>query len=103
MIFVHDTNKFSFNEGITSLHYLNTNSIAFPTYFSKYDLNFFSIASFFLIFAAILSIQESIWGYKPMDTGSIYTIPHLETVAGEATSRSSTSNIMVIWGVRVRI
>jgi len=47
--------------------------------------------------------QESINGYSPKDIGSMYTIPQRETVAGEATDKSSTSNIMVIYGVRVKI
>jgi hypothetical protein len=40
--------------------------------------------------------HESTSGYKPNAPGSMYTIPHLETVAGDATAKSSTSNIIVI-------
>lgn len=35
----------------------------------------------------------------PRDAGSIYTIPHRDTVAGEATARSSGSNSMVMGSV----
>lgn len=41
-------------------------------------------------------IQQFIYGCKPNTPGSKYTIPHRETVAGEATARSATSNIIVI-------
>jgi uncharacterized Zn finger protein len=43
--------------------------------------------------------HEMTRGQRVKLSGSMYTIPHLETVAGEATSKSATSNIMVIWGV----
>ena len=39
--------------------------------------------------------QVSINGYHPRCTGYIYTIPHLLTVAGEATAKSLTSNNIV--------
>jgi len=47
--------------------------------------------------------HESTNGYNPKALGSIYTMPHLDTVAGDATARSSTSNIIVICGVSVNI
>ena len=47
--------------------------------------------------------QDLIRGWIPIKDGYIYTIPHLETVAGEATNKSYTSNIIVIWGVKVKI
>ena len=39
-------------------------------------------------------IQESLRGLQPIWPGSTYTMPHLLTVAGDATIRSCTSNIM---------
>ena len=49
------------------------------------------------IVAGRLSSQETSSGSRPRAVGSMYTMPHRLTVAGEATARSSTSNIMVIW------
>jgi hypothetical protein len=42
-------------------------------------------------------MYESIKGYTPIALGSMYTIPHLDTVAGDATAKSSTSNIIVMY------
>lgn len=42
--------------------------------------------------------QDATKGLRPMASGSMYTIPHRETVAGDATLRSSTSKIIVIVG-----
>lgn len=49
------------------------------------------------------SIQGSIRHCQPNFSGLTKTIPHLETVAGLASARSSTSNIIVIWGVSLII
>ena len=43
--------------------------------------------------------QEVAKGCKPVEWGSMYTMPQRLTVAGEATARSSTSNIMVMESV----
>ena len=40
--------------------------------------------------------QEVARGWRPVEVGSMYTMPQRLTVAGEATARSSTSNIMVM-------
>lgn len=40
--------------------------------------------------------QHSVNGVRPKILGSKYTIPQRDTVAGEATARSCTSNIRVI-------
>ena len=39
-------------------------------------------------------IHESLRGLQPIWPGSTYTMPHLLTVAGDATTRSCTSKIM---------
>mmetsp|Transcript_10880 Transcript_10880/g.24732 ORF Transcript_10880/g.24732 Transcript_10880/m.24732 type:complete len:295 (-) Transcript_10880:5133-6017(-) len=44
----------------------------------------------------MFSAQLAASGRHPRYTASIYTIPHRETVAGEATERSLTSNTMAI-------
>lgn len=43
-----------------------------------------------------VSIQDKKTGRQPSSTGCTYTIPHLLTVAGEATAKSWTSKIMFI-------
>jgi len=55
-----------------------------------------SILVFYKILSGNYLIQLTINGLVVRETGSMYTIPHRETVAGEATARSSTSNIIVI-------
>ena len=40
--------------------------------------------------------QHSVKGVRPRMLGSRYTMPQRDTVAGDATARSCTSNIMVI-------
>ena len=69
----------------------------------KRSYRILSILVFFKIFSGNYLIQLIINGWVPKETGSIYTIPHRETVAGDATARSSTSNIIVIYGVNVNI
>ena len=46
--------------------------------------------------AGRVAIQEVSRGRQPSRLGCIYTIPHLLTVAGDATARSATSKIMFI-------
>lgn len=46
--------------------------------------------------AGIRLSQHSTKGMSPRMLGSRYTMPQRDTVAGEATARSCTSNIMVI-------
>ena len=48
------------------------------------------------LFALWLS-QDHTNGCQPRSCQSLYTIPHRETVAGEATARSSTSNNNDTW------
>ena len=46
-----------------------------------------------------MASHEVARGCRPVLVGSMYTIPQRLTVAGEATAKSSTSNIMVILSV----
>mmetsp|Transcript_4693 Transcript_4693/g.10432 ORF Transcript_4693/g.10432 Transcript_4693/m.10432 type:complete len:211 (+) Transcript_4693:5655-6287(+) len=48
---------------------------------------------------AYVSIHALSRGFHPSFSGSMYTMPQRETVAGEATSRSMGSNIMLITSV----
>lgn len=46
--------------------------------------------------AGRVAIQEVSSGRQPSRLGCMYTMPHLLTVAGEATAKSATSKIMFI-------
>ena len=46
--------------------------------------------------AGRVAIQEVSKGRQPSRLGCMYTMPHLLTVAGDATARSATSKIMFI-------
>ena len=46
-----------------------------------------------------MASQEEARGWRPVEVGSMYTMPQRLTVAGDATARSSTSNIMVMLSV----
>lgn len=70
-----------------------------PNRCCRLDIRFF----LYLNEAGNKFIQESIKGLVPIEEGSMYTIPQRDTVAGDATARSYTSNIIVMWGVRVNI
>lgn len=49
--------------------------------------------------SGIVRSQHSVNGVRPRILGSRYTMPQRETVAGDATAKSCTSNIIVItWG-----
>lgn len=69
-----------------------TNSMEGIKYDRKRSLkNFF----YFGLYYCLLN-HPSIRTSKPKSYGYMNTIPHLDTVAGDATSKSSTSNIMFI-------
>lgn len=62
---------------------------------STYSSSGSSLPSFLIL--NLLSIQDWTYGLQPRFSYIKYTIPHLETVAGEATRRSYTSNNILIW------
>ena len=82
-----------------SLQFFLKNSKLISMYWSKSLCNWVMIVFLFLIFSAMLCIQLLINGSDPSAPGSMYTMPHLLTVAGDATAKSSTSNIIVMCGV----
>ena len=64
--------------------------------FSILFLTSYSGGQFCKLLGKLISNQLLAKGIKPTALGSIYTIPQRETVAGEAWTKSSTSNIIVI-------
>lgn len=86
-IFVSDTTEFKASVGTSSLHCFRLNS-------SIGSINLFIIRCkhCFKAGSPLVANHESIKGLHPRSSTFKYIIPARDTVAGDATERSSTSN-----------